>query len=481
MPSTLLPFLYSTRTILRSPRAPTAFTRSLHVTVRRCKKHNAIPFARTIGEPAVLPGESDVDVDADALPKDLKGGTITPSERRIFQSIFADIRTRGLKPTTIPEDPEAPSMASNRSALLIMQHAARDAARSSDDAVKAPAFQIGTAKDRNKALLRFPEELRAAASRVLDTIQPLDNNDDADFDSVAHDDQGAVEEKWESNTNSLGRVIELDAKRHPERMRVEGLIINAKTDFELWDVLEKEVFTMPDKLGIAQNPETTADGEEEEMIEKGSAKKKTKKKQKPTIPSNESQSIHGEEAEEAAVTHGANDAIVSQAAPDAVVEGDDASAPSTSKLSLYIHGPLYPAYLLLALRRLDTAFRAPSPLTFSLLPRIKELGLSSYILGVSTLFYNDLLEIYWKRRGDIGAMLDLLEEMRQCGLHFDKHTASVLNQAHNVTFDMADGISHSSFGRAIMTMPEYEMSVRARLRHWHRAVDISIAEQLESY
>ena len=48
-----------------------------------------------------------------------------------------------------------------------------------------------------------------------------------------------------------------------------------------------------------------------------------------------------------------------------------------------------------------------SPLTFSLLPRIKELGLESFVLGVSTPFYNELLEIYWKRRGDLLGMMGL--------------------------------------------------------------------------
>jgi hypothetical protein len=136
---------------------------------------------------------------------------------------------------------------------------------------------------------------------------------------------------------------------------------------------------------------------------------------------------------------------------------------------------------LVALRTLDTAFEAPSPLVFNVLPRIKELGLESYVLGVSTPFFNELMEIYWRRRGDLSGMLDLLEEMRHCGLYFDNWTASILNHVDTTLFRLAGRNSPSGFGRALMQMPEYEHSQRERLRHWHRAVDVSAQQKQKDH
>ncbi|KAI1411615.1 hypothetical protein F5Y13DRAFT_165370 [Hypoxylon sp. FL1857] len=430
MSSTLLPFLYHTRTILRAnSRTTTAFARSLHVTSQLRAKDD-IPFALEVGEE-----------DEPSEPPAPRG-TITPSERQIFERIFADIKARGLKPAFRDDSPSA---AATRSTMLIMNQAAQDAGQARPATVTAPALLAGAARDRNKALLRFPPELRPAASRALGAIQTSAKALPSGGDEIAYDEasinaDASGDEGWTTAPHLISRTVELEAKRYPERSRVEGLITAAKTDFELWDVLEKEVFTMPSKLGLD-----------------GTTPEPKKKKQAAKAP--------GKGKEETAENkNGTKD------------EASESYTPP-QKLSLYIHGPLYPAYLLLALRRLDTAFHAPSPLAFSVLPRIKELGLESYVLGVSTPFYNELLRIYWNRRGDLSGMLDLLEEMRHCGLYFDTQTASILNHVDSTVSTLANKKESGSFGRAIMTMPEYERSVRDRIRHWHRAVDLSIQER----
>ncbi|KAI0118011.1 hypothetical protein F4776DRAFT_261826 [Hypoxylon sp. NC0597] len=450
MSSTLLPFLYHTRTILRTnPRTTIAFARSLHATSRQLRRKDDIPFASEVGEENI-PSEP------------TSRGTITPSERHIFERIFADIKARGLKPAFQDDSPTA---AATRSTMLIMNQAAHDAGQARPTTIAAPGLLAGAARDRNKALLRFPPELRAAASRALGVIQAsataLPNGDDIAYDeaSISQGDANA-DEGWTTPPHVMNRTVELEAKRYPERSRVEGLIAGAKSDFELWDILEKEVFTMPSKLGL------NGIASEQEETEPAKPRGRKKKESAPDETEN------GSDDSTAAV----HDAEVTEN----IIEGDDKADDDYTppqKLSLYIHGPLYPAYLLLALRRLDTAFRAPSPLAFSILPRIKELGLESYILGVSTPFYNELLRIYWARRGDLVGMLDLLEEMRHCGLYFDHQTASILNHVDSTVNTLATSRSSGSFGRAIMTMPEYARPVRERIRHWHRAVDLSIEER----
>ncbi|KAI1082532.1 hypothetical protein F5B20DRAFT_506055 [Whalleya microplaca] len=655
--SSFLPFLYQTRTILRpTPRTAVAVARTFHTTQRhfKAKGHDDIPFITTdIGDESFPEERSFLEEEETRTTRPTPTdphGTITPIERQIFERIFADIKARGLKPRMPAGGPPPEPTESSRSAMLIMQQAALDAGQSRRSPVTSPAILAGAARDRNKALLRFPAELRAAASKALDTIKTSAmGGGSRRWDDVPNDD-GSVEgednfvrEEWKAPAHTMGRTIELEEKRHPERTRVEGLIAAATTDLELWDVLEKEVFTMPARLDIGQKTHAaeahekqpkeastkTADSPAEETATLNDVENAESlvEEEAPTVNDVEHPDLHAEEAaivadienaeslagetatpydvenaeslieetatpaeetatpaeetttpaeetttpaeetatatdiekadspaeetvtttdvetadfpaeematatdvetadllvEEAPIPNDVEnadslvetatasdiedaDSPVEEAATATDVEdmdspagetpndveevdtpveetltSDDAeNANSPQKLSLYIYGPLYPAYLLLALRRLDVAFHRPSPLVFSILPRIKELGLESYVLGVSTPFYNELLDIYWRRRGDLVGMLDLLEEMRHCGLYFDKQTASTLNRAHRTLIDMNKGQTQSNFTMSIMTMPEYERSVRNRLDHWHRAVDMSIKQREE--
>ncbi|KAI0893088.1 hypothetical protein F4806DRAFT_476954 [Annulohypoxylon nitens] len=470
MSPTFLPFLYYTRTILRTnPRKTVALARSLHATSRqRQKGQDDIPFEFNVGEEAILT------TPAESSTEPVRRGTITPTERKIFERIFADIRARGLKPN-VPKD--SPADLATQETMLIMQQASQDAGQARPATVAAPGLLAGAARDRNKALLRFPPELRAAASKALGTIDASATafpGEEVDTYTATGKKVEEVDEGWQTPAHSIDRSMELEAKRRPERIRVEGLIMNAKSDFELWDVLEREVFTMPARLGIDRRPRVEAEElvqDEPQAEEKGiEVDEMASESEKAgdavdSAATSESELAENEVAETVTETE------------EVAADADDGVYHPFKGLSLYVHGPLYPAYLLLALRRLDTAFSSPSPLVFSLLPRIKELGLESYILGVSTPLYNGLLDLHWTRRGDLVGMLHLLEEMRHCGLYFDEQTASILNQVDSTMAMMASKVSSGSFMRALMTMPEYEKSMRERLRHWHRIVDLSIKER----
>ncbi|KAI1371593.1 hypothetical protein F4677DRAFT_435095 [Hypoxylon crocopeplum] len=465
MSSTLLPFLYHTRTILRAnPRTTIAFARSLHATSRQLKRSDDIPFSFD-------------DVEESIPLEPARRGTITPSERQVFQRIFADIKARGLDPI-LHEDALSPPPTGAHATMRIMQQAAQDAN-------KARPIHVGAAQDRQKALLRFPPDLRAAASKALGTMHTQDTRHPGlptlpENDYIAYDeasitfDKGDVsaDEGWKLPAQNISRTVELEAKRYPERKRVEGLITAAKSDFELWDVLEKEVFTMPAKLGLDGGVSTSKETESAKSTGKEKKKGKKKKEKKTKATTADETTLYSEDGTDASNNAEALEQLSGKTDATAAE-----SYPPPEKLHLYIHGPLYPAYLLLALRRLDTAFRAPSLLAFSVLPRIKELGLESYVLGVSTPFYNELLEIYWTRRGDLSGMLDLLEEMRHCGLSFDTQTASILNRVDSTINALANNRSSGTWAKTIMTMPEYERSVRDRIRQWHKAVGLSVKER----
>ncbi|KAI1773826.1 hypothetical protein F4818DRAFT_421906 [Hypoxylon cercidicola] len=460
-----LPFLYQTRTILRAnPRATIAFARSLHGS-RQLRGKDDIPFVSEIDEETRGEPQTQTQTEDDGPPEPTRRSTITPSEREIFEGIFADIRARGLKPT-LSEDRSTSNAA--RSTLSIMQQAAQDAGQTRRPSFETPHLSAGAARYRKNALLRFPPDLRAAASRALDTIGPsaavLSDGDDIRFDDAALEASQEYVEGWKAPAYALDLNFDLEAKRRPERTRIEGLITSAKTDFELWDVLEEEVFIMPAKLGL-----NTRASELRNIDSAGGADKKGRRKRGP-----EAKALDNVPEADVAENVPEADAAENVSEADAAV---DENSPSPEKLSIYVHGPLYPAYLLLALRRLDGAFRIPSSLAFSVLPRVKQLGLESYVLGVSTPFYNELLHIYWIRHGDLPGIFDLLEEMRQCGLYFDEQTQAILSRISWRVRELAYGVTSSPFTRTVMNLPEYGPSMRSRIQEWHKAVDLSIKER----
>ncbi|KAI0157166.1 hypothetical protein GGR52DRAFT_565525 [Hypoxylon sp. FL1284] len=442
--SSLLPFLYQTRTILRaSPRA-TAFARSLHGS-RQLRKKDDIPFVSGFGGEG---GESIELEDEDIPSEPARPGTITPSERQIFEGIFTEIKARGLKPTVKDNaQPSTPTSDSTRSTLSIMQSALRDAGQDTAGSAETPDTSDRTARDRKKALSRFPSDLRAAASIALDI-----SGDPAAGpwkpDGRGHGAAAAVGPPSSAFANSS----EIEAKRRPERIRIEGLISTARTDIELWNVLEKEVFTLPAQLGLETGTSNLVGPHAPRGADERG--KMVERKRSPI----EFQRL----------------AIKPQAEESPGTEGQESSP---QRLGIYIHGPLFPAYLLLALRRLDRGFHMSSPLVYSVLPRIKELGLEAYILGVSTPFYNELLHIYWSRHGDLFGMLQILDEMRQSGFYFDERTKAILRHVDWKIRDMAEKPVFGSFTRAVMEMPEYGRVMRAYFQEWYQAVDLALQKR----
>ncbi|KAK7943913.1 uncharacterized protein PG986_013026 [Apiospora aurea] len=439
MSTSYLPFLYQTRTILRT-RLPLNRTvaRALHTTPaclsKKADKH--IPFEVGIEreEKAPEPGAK---------------GTITPTERQTFDRIFADIAARGAIPRPNNDLP-APSPTARRSTNFILNAAANDAIDTRPELLASPVQLAEASKDRNKALLRFPPSLRAAANRAFNILKPNYPSDEA----TGSIEQGPQAEADDTPNSFILHMVELDAKREPEERRINERMESATSEFELWDVLETEVFSLPAKFGLVMEP----DAREKRIQEK--------------------QEVHERRTAKASKQPKENKKIRKLKKKIAMLEPQEPSEEELAerKQNMYQYGPLYPAFLLRGLRLLDTKFPMSSRLTLNVLPRVKELGLESYVLGVSTPFYNELLRIYYHRYGDLEKMLDLLEEMRHSGLYFDEGTASILTQVHQQTKSLANG-DFGPFGQAIMTMPEYEYSVRTRIGHWHRGVDISIKQR----
>jgi hypothetical protein len=223
------------------------------------------------------------------------------------------------------------------------------------------------------------------------------------------------------------------------------LMKNAKSDFELWEIMEKEVFTLIAKLGLEDAPRA------QDAAVPQRAKNKKKGGKKSTIEA---------VLEEA----------LSKPSQSLVSEPDNGVSP----LSLY--GPLYPSYLLLGLRLFDRGFAKPSPLALSILPRIKSLGFISHVLGASTQFHNELLRIYRYQQDDFRGMFNLLTEMEHSALEVDEETLEIVLDVMRTQSSVRRGEKGSAI-RALWSMPEFMPN---KFRVWRDSIQCAIDEREEA-
>lgn len=447
MSAPFLPFLYQTRTLQRLPRARTLRAAFLHRTVPRRRHDEDIPFD--------LPPEIQKQREREAQQETPRGrSTITPSERSTFDRIFEEIAARGRTSAASSLATESTEILSSLGQLqrergagpherpefttkgrdsinVVMEDAARRSPSARRLLGRTDASRLGppdaapSADERERALLSFPPSLRRAARLALGVIEPgeaagLDPKE-ADWEGMDEAD-GLARMAPVHGSDALDRSIELETQRAPERVRVERLMRDAPTDLALWQVMEAEVFSMVEKLGL---------GESKPKESKAKAKRGRRK------------------------------TAVEEEGP---------------RLNMDVHGPLYPSYLLHGLRLLDTNFSGSSPLALSLLPRIKQGGLMSYVLGVSTPFYNSLMSVYWHRYNDVHAVFGLLDEMSHAGLYFDEASRAIVD---SIEYQMTPRVGGSSgpFLKEVLNMPEYETVWTTRLKHWKRAIQTSMEER----
>lgn len=110
-----------------------------------------------------------------------------------------------------------------------------------------------------------------------------------------------------------------------------------------------------------------------------------------------------------------------------VTHHDLSSEESQSLISLTILHHVYPSALLLALRLYIKHFPS-SPLPHNLLPQIRSLGHTSYVLGASTQFYNSLMALVWQTRSSLREVDALLTDMERGGVDLNEETYRILRQ-----------------------------------------------------
>ncbi|QUC23503.1 uncharacterized protein UV8b_07744 [Ustilaginoidea virens] len=479
MALTLLPFLYQTRTLQRAIRTRDALlpsARLAHVLRRgrHRKPDNAIPFVWDHASPYD---------EAEGAPA--RESTITPSEAEIFRSIFDEI-AQGRMPSAARKQQQqqqqqqlaaaaqGPGRASGEEALFAGVQKPR-VARSIVEQARVMEF-------RDRILRRYPPSLRSAAHVALGL-----------YDSEPGGEKGrGVVELDEANYSTWEERARYERARLRERERVDALMKACATDAELWRVMDEEVFSLPAKLGIEQRQAATAgsrgrgrkdkaaaaaaaaadEAEKKHAANGADPKKKKTTTTKKTKNAKTCTAEAGAKKKAEQEKRETNDAARKKVA---VAE----SAADGEKPAMNVHGTLYSHFINAGLGLFDTAFARPSDYAFQILPRVKELGLPSYVLGVSTPFYARLARIHWNRFGDANAALDLLREMSSAGLHADQDVCDLLATIRNQLHGCAWG-AQGPFVMGMMEAPPYDGTLTHRLaemeKHVVRAMDERAAE-----
>ncbi|KAH7192625.1 uncharacterized protein B0J16DRAFT_333422 [Fusarium flagelliforme] len=403
MSRNLLPFLYQTRTLQLACRRPASilFTQKAGVATTSCRPRrfdNSIPFEfdedelESSGKPLVEEqGEEDAGPD----------GTLTPTETEIFKSIFDDISHARLRQTKKPaQTGDAQPTPKPTESDLVKENMGNTL--------------VEKARGANMEYLKkYPASLRKAAENALGKFESAPKRPKLYNLAELDKEEKAQARKWK----------EYEQRKEKEHERISKLMRDCKTDVELWDVMEREVFSLPEKLGIVEVPKTETRGRKPKNAPAAQKTKKSKSKE----------------------------------------EINDTS------IIMDVHGHLYPQLLSYGLDLLDSAFEKPSMLAFDVFPRIKELGLSSYVLGVSTPLFLKLADIHWKRYGDGVTAFDTLDEMKPLGI-FPTQPDKLLEveELVNRISDHLHGCTWGAQGPFVMAMmqgPPFDATLMARIGH----------------
>jgi hypothetical protein len=404
--ASLLPFLYETVSLHQRPISATTF-RLLFGRKKQCVgSWHSLAFTKSLSLRTthdVQHWESDTFEDGFS-EEDISVGqkegrsTITDSERATFNRIFQEIIANTNASAEPPQRPSdgmdvgwAPMTKEGQISTRPQDYSDLNDIIAS--AVATAGSGVGTERDSEvhrrkiEAISRYPAALRAAAAKASGLItigqagqrgvgQQLD--DDGSGEIM---DEAQLKEFEQLQRNH--RAVE--AHCLAELVRVESLLRAAKTDFELWTVLEKEVFSLAKR------------------VERKARKMKSSSKQ---------------------------------------LKDDISKLPQDLEQNipvLAIAGPNYPHTLLLAMRLLKHDFRAPA-LCLTLFQHVKALGSSSYVLGASTALYNEVLDVKWRLYHDLAGVVELLIEMQKNGVEFNDETEGVLIAIHRESRQVMAGL-----------------------------------------
>lgn len=472
--SPYLPFLYYTRTILRGPphfkRATGQATFS--TTTRLSRNQDGVtdyevlryqlnaPEKRVTFLKAKLEAKADREAQMERMirpsprPTAAKTSTITGKEQRVFKNIFKDIATgsastdsgASITPEQKPKSPidyrEIFSVFSNAGFQEVPVNSKKRAATGASGGqqdVLANEKQLPSptlTEQDQEYIQKYPERLRKIASRatLLAKIEPLEEAPDGSRHNqsglqgqrqldgstrMPQTDLVAAESEFSEASAVQRRAI--DSICVEQMKNISEALMEAATanDRELWIACETSVFPMLEFLG--EDPSRSASVPTETPPPKVVAA---------TPHEGQHGSSSGLQTSSQNPKAGRRKRILQEAEPNHDPPKPKPPPPFGIPVSippLPIISTLYPALLLLTLRLLTTHYPL-SPYPQNLLPRIRSLGLRSYVLGTSTQLYNTLLAHRWHAYSDLRGMDSILNEMERGGVGFDVETVDILER-----------------------------------------------------
>ncbi|KAF2147292.1 uncharacterized protein K452DRAFT_282284 [Aplosporella prunicola CBS 121167] len=361
---TMLPFLYQTRTILGYAANRTRISKQFHVQPSKQLLHTKRYDDRT--ERSNPAHEVPFENEGDLAFHQQRHTTITDKERRVFEKLYEDFSSQAGASMGLSMLPSEDSDSSYDSLDSILNSAIRQQDTSLEE---SRAF----AANKKPAGYRAEQARRAVGKQSR---------------------YGAAVDRPETPLR----------KAQKEQFdRVFDQLKSAKTDVELWSIMESEVFSAIRRLNLDDTEDV-----------KQNIKEATSSKRK---------------------------------------------GPS----EMAIIGPNYAAFCLVAMRQLRIEFPS-STLGLALLPTIKSLGRGSFALGASTQLYNELIAMTWLTYLDFQGVDDLLQEMDNSGLDFDASTLDLLESIRKSTYNAMNG--HQGFTTSIiLEMQRFQQGLR-RITRW---------------
>ena len=389
--SSLLPFLYCTQTLLTQTslrrlckiscnqrKNRRTISSTTHDRVETFKKFSAETnvfndhvFANPRSIPTPDPALPFDDANPDIKAQDTKPSTITASEKAVFERIRIDAQQ-----ASIDEDEEPEGLEDEQ------------------DMETDPYEDLNAIFDEAISKLRG-SEIQRGARAVNEEQLPAQPNQEAGEQLVGKDTPFA-ESKDIQRSMKMKRELRKGCEDHQDL--VSGMLEQATTDVDIWGILEKHVF------GLLEQYDFQVSWEE----------KARKARQR-----DERKIAKGRSTGEETASGGRNLQQGSTAKKHSkVIPGPTEIQTNTLFAILQSN---YADYILSALRLLRR-HHPSSSYVFCILPRMKELGQMSYVLGATIDLYNEILFLKWTQSSDLRGMADLMQEMLDQGIGMNEVT-----------------------------------------------------------
>ena len=416
--SSLVPFLYCTRTLLRQSRRTGSLKRGkasppfrhftclhrTHAQAYKTRRDHDVPF------------EGDPYTKSETLfenpnPQSSKRSTITKTEKAVFDRIFKDLSQNSSSPLSAQRGAEVENINAEAEASSEVDNLEKSFNVNADlnaifDAAirelrgREEAAALASAKRSHPQYDLLPQE------RAIDTVIGTE----AGWRTFKRPLRMGLGSSIALNSGIVTKTTQdrlaIAAEKH--KSVVSRLLEQASTDVEIWEVLEGKVFCVVRELNEKIEEDKRARRKEMEVEE---AKERSKKMM--------------EEGEEMG-KHLAKRKRESKVNREEIIEREVSMALATNEL-FYILQENYAEYLLRALRLLRSDHPTSSYARY-LLPTIKRLGPISYVLGTSPGLYNELLFLNWSEYSDLHGMADLLQEMMDKGIETNSVTMVLLTR-----------------------------------------------------